>query len=98
VNRKTKIILLLATLLIVLTLLFISGSSMIKNSISNASSTEINRTWTKAICTSDNYCQDYEIRCSSNNKFISMTPTGAIVHFSENWKDPRDQESRKKLC
>jgi len=94
VDRKTKIILLLAALLIVSTLLLISGSAMIKNSFSD---TEINHTWTKAICNSDNYCQDYKISCSNNN-FISMAPTGAIVHFSENWKDPRDWESRKRLC
>ena len=96
-DKKTKIILLLTALLIVSTLLFISGSAVIKNSISNASSTEINRTWTKAICTSDNYCQDYEISCHNNN-FVRMMPTGAIVHFSENWKDPRNEESRKRLC
>jgi hypothetical protein len=96
-DRKTRIILLLAAILIVLTLLFISGSAAIKNSNSADSDTEINRTWTKAICNSDNYCQDYEISCHNNN-LVSIKPTGEVVHFSENWKDPRDEEFRKKLC
>ena len=96
-DRKTRIILLLAITLIVLTLLFISGSAIMKNSNSTVSSTEINRTWTKAICNPNNYCQDYEISCSNNN-FISMAPTGAIIHFSENWKDPRDEDAINRLC
>ncbi len=93
-NKKTRTIFALEIILIVLTLLTIFSSSLIKASDSDA---EINRTWTKAICDSDNYCQDYEIRCYDNN-FISMNPTGAIIHFSDNWKDPRTQEMVEKLC
>jgi hypothetical protein len=54
--------------------------------------------FTKAICTEDNYCQDYEIMCKGK-KTISMIPiTGAAVQFSENWEDPRDEEFRNKMC
>lgn len=53
--------------------------------------------WTKAICTQNNYCEDYEIICEGNN-IIGLTPTGASVQFDKDWKDPRDEESRKELC
>jgi hypothetical protein len=54
--------------------------------------------FTKAICTEDKYCQDYEIICKGK-KTISITPiTGAAVQFSEAWEDPRDEEFRNKMC
>lgn len=54
--------------------------------------------FTKAICTEENYCQDYEITCKGK-KTISMIPiTGAVVQFSENWEDPRDEKFRNKTC
>ena len=54
--------------------------------------------FTKAICTEDNYCQDYEIMCKGK-KTLSMIPiTGATVQFSENWEDPRSEEFRNKMC
>lgn len=50
-------------------------------------------TYTKAICTETNFCQDYEIICS-NKKVIKMTPvTGAFVQHSSNWEDPRENKS-----
>ena len=55
-------------------------------------------TYTKAICNSSNYCQDNEITCQ-DNQVISITPlTGAVVQFDSNWKDPRDEETKEKLC
>ncbi|HEA46347.1 MAG TPA: hypothetical protein ENH99_01040 [Candidatus Pacearchaeota archaeon] len=57
-----------------------------------------NHSWTKAICTENNLCQDYEIFCENQN-LIRMSPiTGASVQFSENWEDPRDEEIREKFC
>ena len=53
---------------------------------------------TKAICNSENYCQDYEIFCK-NQEIISISPiTGAAIQFSENWEDPRDEEIIDKFC
>ena len=53
---------------------------------------------TKAICTKDNFCQDYEIFCK-NQEIISISPiTGATIQFSKNWEDPRDEEIRGKFC
>ncbi len=53
---------------------------------------------TKAICTEDNFCQDYEIFCK-NQEVISISPiTGAAVQFSGNWEDPRSAEIRNKFC
>lgn len=51
--------------------------------------------YTKAICNDSNYCQDNEVTCN-NNIVVSVKPiSGAVVQFSENWKDFRMNE---KLC
>jgi len=53
---------------------------------------------TKAICDSENFCQDYEIFCENQN-IIKMSPiTGAAVQFSESWKDPRDEKTKSEFC
>ncbi|MDP3992282.1 MAG: hypothetical protein Q8P79_02115 [Nanoarchaeota archaeon] len=53
---------------------------------------------TKAICDSENFCQDYEIFCDGKTP-LKMSPiTGAAVQFSENWKDPRDEKTKSKFC
>lgn len=53
--------------------------------------------WTKAICDSNNYCHDYEIKCNGD-EIISLNPTGNTIQFSEDWKDPRDKEIKNKFC
>lgn len=54
--------------------------------------------FTKAICNETNYCQDYEIICN-NNELIDIRPIiGAAIQQDEDWKDPRDIETRDKLC
>jgi len=52
------------------------------------------KTFTKAICNSENYCEDYLIQCQEN-KPINITPTGLSIQQNKNWKDPREQ---KELC
>lgn len=53
---------------------------------------------TKAICTENNFCQDYEIFCK-DKKIVKMNPiTGAVIQFSEDWEDPRDEEIRSGSC
>ena len=54
--------------------------------------------YTKAICNSENYCQDYEIFCKNRN-IVSISPiTGASIQLPENWEDPRSAEVKNKLC
>lgn len=53
---------------------------------------------TKAICNSENFCQDYEIFCQ-NQEVIGMSPiTGAAIQFPENWEDPRNDKIKNSLC
>lgn len=50
-------------------------------------------TYTKALCTEDNFCQDYIIACE-NKQIQSITPvTGAVIQHSEDWQDPRPNDS-----
>ncbi len=56
-----------------------------------------NRSFTKAICNENNYCEDYLISCSGN-KILEMKFTGYAVQFSDGWKDLRDEEAKEKLC
>ncbi len=91
---KKYIILGLALLLILAGVLTIISSS----SGNYITSFQYTHSHTKAICTEDNFCQDYEIFCE-NQDIMGMSPiTGAAVQFSENWEDPRSVEMRKKLC
>ena len=54
--------------------------------------------WTKAICDEKKYCQDYEIFCKGK-ELVGISPiTGAAIQFSENWEDPRDEETRNRVC
>ena len=54
--------------------------------------------YTKAVCSSTNYCQDYIVRCNGDH-MISMNPiTGAAVQFSTDWQDPRDPETINDFC
>src|SRR3989344_4232118 len=46
------------------------------------------RSFTKAICTESNYCEDYEISCE-NGELLRFNPTGYAVQFPQVWKDSR---------
>jgi hypothetical protein len=53
---------------------------------------------TKAICDSENFCQDYEIFCD-NKKVVKISPiTGASVQYSSAWKDLRDENLKNEMC
>lgn len=70
-------------------------NSNIKN---NDPETTYTNSWTKAICDENNYCQDYEIFCKGK-ELVRISPiTGAAIQFSENWEDPRDEETRNRVC
>ena len=54
--------------------------------------------YTKAICTPTNLCQDYEIYCENEN-MIKMSPiTRAVVQFTYSWKNPRDEITKNRTC
>jgi len=59
---------------------------------------EYTSSYTKAICTNENFCQDYQFFCR-NSEVIAKTPiTGAAVQFSSTWQDPRSSEIKNKFC
>jgi|TARA_Y100000310_G_C20687311_1_gene819914 hypothetical protein len=53
--------------------------------------------YTKAICNSTNYCEDYEIACQDGSA-ISISTTGFAIQNSLDWKDPRSNKTRNKIC
>lgn len=79
----------------ILFLFMILGIFYIKNILLRIADKE--NSLTKAICDNKNYCEDYEILCKGE-EVIKLTPTGAAIQFSEDWKDPRSQEEREILC
>jgi len=59
---------------------------------------EYTHSHTKAICNEQNLCQDYEIFCENKDVMYMIPITGAVVQFSEDWEDPRDEEIRSNSC
>ena len=92
-KKRTSLITALMVILILLTTLLLALTT------SNSSSNYPHLfSHTKAICNSENLCQDYEIFCK-DQKIIKMSPiTGAAVQFSADWKDQRSEEKIKKVC
>ena len=60
-------------------------------------SKEYPKLFTKAICTENNFCQDYEITCI-NKKVENVKLTEAAVQFSKDWEDPRDEKTIDDFC
>ena len=83
-------------LILILILILVAAITIISSNIKKEQ-TLYTSSWTKAVCTQDNYCEDYEIICNGN-KIVRMTPTGAAIQFSKDWKDPRDEEIRNRFC
>ena len=54
--------------------------------------------FTKAICTEKNFCQDYEVFCNKTEVIYMAPITGAVVQFSPNWEDPRNEKMISKFC
>ena len=91
-----KLVILAAVLAIILTTIL--SLTLASSKGNHVKIPEHAHSYTKAICNSENLCQDYEIFCKEK-KVIRMNPiTGAVVKFSESWKDPRDKEARNKFC
>jgi hypothetical protein len=54
--------------------------------------------YTKAICNSTNYCQDYIVSCNGK-QVLGLSPiTGAVVQFSDSWEDPRTDIEINSFC
>lgn len=47
---------------------------------------------TKAICTAENFCQDYQVFCRDQEVIGMSKITGAAVQFSKTWQDPRENK------
>ena len=99
---KKPIILAVVLAIILTTLLSLAMVSSKGNYVKIAGHTHSiaghTHSFTKAICDSKNLCQDYEIFCK-DLEVIKMSPiTGAVVQFSESWKDPRTLEQRNEFC
>jgi len=60
---------------------------------------EIPYTWshTKAVCDSDNYCEDIEIFCKEK-EIVKWRFTGYAIKFPETWQDQRDEKTKNKIC
>ena len=82
-------------ILIIFFLVFISSISA--NSGNYVVVRQYTHSYTKAFCSLEKYCEDYEIFCE-NNDFIGRRFTGAGVQFPENWQDPRNEETKNKVC
>tara|TARA_Y100000310_G_C20107795_1_gene545707 strand:+ start:13 stop:279 length:267 start_codon:yes stop_codon:yes gene_type:complete len=52
--------------------------------------------FTKAIC-DGKYCQDHIVTCK-DKETLSITPTGLVVEFDDNWIDKRPKEMINKIC
>lgn len=63
--------------------------------LANPSQEKDNYQHTKAVC-EGRECQDFLITCSGS-QVVEMTPLTGLITFSEDWKDPRNEEERK-LC
>ena len=86
------------TVVFVLIALFILTTTMLVLGDGQESEISYEYSWTKAICSDNNYCQDYEIFCKNNN-ILSISPiTGAAIQFSQDWEDPRTSEFKNKFC
>lgn len=85
-------------MIITLTLILILSFTIISFQGNYIKIPQYTYSYTKAICNSENFCQDYEIFCK-NQEIIKMSPiTGAAIQFPENWEDQRDEEMRSKFC
>jgi hypothetical protein len=94
--KKLTIILIIIILIIIIAAgILILNSEITGNIIKEQ---PIDYMYTKAICNSSNFCQDYQVECQ-NNKTISISPiTGAVVQHETDWIDPRQEQDRNKLC
>lgn len=54
--------------------------------------------YTKAICSEGNFCQDYIIICDGPNMLSKAPIDGATAQYSLDWQDPRSYEAINGFC
>lgn len=87
---------------IILIIVVICGIFLFNNPITGRSieSTELKdyHTFTKAICNSSNYCQDYIAVCNGNKTLEIKPITGAAVQHPTEWSDSRSETEKEINC
>jgi len=95
--KQKELITIIAGLLIVLSgLLIFLVIAILDNNQETTTSTEY--TYTKAICTEDNFCQDYVIICDGQEMLDKTPIDGATAQFPKTWNDPRSLEAINSFC
>ena len=75
---------------ILFALLLVASAILIVEAFDKPQEKITSYSYTTAICTDSNLCQDYVIECQGP-VLKSKTPIeGASVQFSKDWKDPRE--------
>ena len=91
--KKTIILFLTTTILILSIAFFLINSQISGNAISPSE-----YSYTRAMCNESNYCQDYIIDCY-REKMIRIKPIiGASVQHLSDWRDPRGKIEIENLC
>lgn len=96
--NNSKLILILGILLVLLSVMVIILKPRISGEVIRNNELNYTHIYTKAICDSNNLCQDYEIICKNTTLIEKKPITGAIVQHLENWKDPRGENSKNNFC
>ena len=103
INRKkaikiTQIALVLSAGLLIISMEILAFNILMQNQVSAEKVIEDAYSYTKAICTETNFCQDYEVVCE-NSQLKELNPiSGAVIQNDADWEDPRDKETIIKLC
>jgi hypothetical protein len=86
--KKIQILLISIMLILIALALFLMLTKLVQGE-----STREYFTYTKAICDSKNFCQDYIVVCEDKQVAEINPITGASIQQSENWQDPRANKS-----
>ena len=96
-----KFIIISISALLIITTILVFTLSFNKSLSTGQVVNEVNKsnyTYTKAICDTNNFCQDHIIVCNGA-EIISVTPiSGAFAQFKPDFIDPRDEKSKETLC
>ena len=93
-----KVFIIIIAIFVLAILSFVLISLNLNPTITGETVTELEYSYTKAICNETNFCQDYEIVCKGNQTIEIKPITGATIQHSRNWKDSRTKEQIEKSC
>jgi len=96
--KKISIILLLFIIILtaVIPSLIIINNNITARVIDSSQEKNIN-TFTKKLCNSTNFCQDYKITCWGN-QVIEIKPVSNNIQFEDDLNNPKTKELIRKLC